>query len=313
MIIEKPDKVLITGATSMLGTALIHRLLQENIHVYAVGRASSRRWDSIEKHPLVHMVECDLKDMESLPQKVGTRCDAFFHFAWLGTEDPKNRLNVRLQEENIRYSVTTADAAHALGCKVFIGAGSQAEYGSVDGVIRPDSKERPVSAYGMAKLCTGQMTRLLCSQYGMRHIWPRILSTYGPNSQSVTLIDVIIQKLLAGERPALTAGEQIWDYLYVSDAAEAFYRMACSGRDGAVYVLGSGKTKKLKEFMEILRDSINPALPLGIGEIPYYADQAMHLEADITTLTQDTGWRPQVEFRDGIAEILKKYKMVGIR
>ena len=309
MIMEKISSAIVTGATSMLGAALIKRLVQENIHVYAVCRASSARWGSIGKHPLVHIVKCDLQNMEALPEKIGASCDAFFHFAWLGTEEPKNRLNVHLQADNIRFSATAVDAAHALGCKVFVGAGSQAEYGHVEGVIRPDSPVNPVSAYGMAKLCTGQMTRLQCSQYGIRHIWPRIISTYGPNSRVVTLLDVVVQKLLAGERPALTAGEQIWDYLYVSDAVDAFYRMACAGRDGAVYVLGSGKTKRLREFMEIIRDAIDPELPLGIGEIPYYPDQAMHLEADITTLTQDTGWQPQVEFRDGIAEILKNYRM----
>ena len=80
------------------------------------------------------------------------------------------------------------------------------------------------------------------------------------NDAPKTLISVVIDKLLAGEKPSLTAGEQIWDYLYSDDAADAFYRMALKGKDGAVYVLGSGQTKPLKEFMKIIRASINPTL-----------------------------------------------------
>ena len=49
-------------------------------------------------------------------------------------------------------------------------------------------------------------------------------------------------------------------------------------------------------------------MPLGIGKIPYYKDQAMHLEADISALTRDTGWRPAVDFKEGIQAILAEYK-----
>jgi nucleoside-diphosphate-sugar epimerase len=160
----------------------------------------------------------------------------------------------------------------------------------------------------MAKLCAGQMTRNMCQDFGLEHIWVRVLSTYGSGDNRNTLVSVVIQKLMNKECPALTAGEQVWDYLYAGDAAEAFYRIAISGHNGAVYVLGSGKTKFLREFMEIIRDEIDPDLPLGIGKIPYYKDQAMHLEADISALTRDTGWRPAVDFKEGIQAILAEYK-----
>lgn len=296
--------VVITGPTGVLGTALIKKMAEKHINSYVVCHPGSKRTKNILQNEYIHKVECDMSDIKDLPKLIGKSCDAFFHLAWLGTVDPKNRLNMHLQNTNVAYTLDAVDAARELGCNVFIGAGSQAEYGRIEGVIHPYSPTNPISGYGMAKLCAGQMTRFMCKTYGIRHIWARILSVYGCNESDVTLVSVVINALLDVKKPALTSGKQIWDYLHSDDAAEAFYRMAVDGQDGAVYVLGSGKTKRLCEFIKIIRDSIDPKLPLGLGELPYYKDQAMHLEADISTLTRDTGWLPQVDFEDGIKEII---------
>lgn len=296
----------ITGPTGVLGTALVRKLIEVGVETYVVCHPGSNRAEKIKLHPLLHKVDCDMSEYEALPSKIGRHCDAFFHFAWLGTSNPLNRMNMHLQTDNIKYTLDAVDAAHALSCNVFIGAGSQAEYGRVEeGVLRPDTQTNPFGGYGMAKLCAGQMTRVMCREYGIRHIWPRVVSVYGPGDGKGTLISCVISELKAGRKPILTAGEQIWDYLYSADAADAFYQMAERGKDGAVYVLGSGRTKQLKEYIEIIRDAIDPALPLGLGEKSYYPDQAMHLEADVSSLERDTGWKPRTSFQDGIRELLQ--------
>lgn len=302
---EKIRSAILTGATGVLGMALLKKLVQEQVDIYVMCNPESKRNERIIKSPYIHLIPCDIREVEKLPGLIGKECAAFFHFAWLGTADPNNRMNMHLQAKNIQYTLNTVEVAHKLGCMVYIGAGSQAEYGRIDGVIHLNSHEKPISGYGMAKLCAGQMTRAMCREYGIRHIWPRVLSVYGPYDGENTLISTVVRSLLRGEKPSLTAGEQIWDYLYSGDAAEAFYRMALCGRDGAAYVLGSGKTKPLREFMELARDAIDPVLPLGIGERQYYKDQAMHLEADIADLVEDTGWRPEVSFEEGIQSVIE--------
>lgn len=297
--------VIVSGGTGVIGIALIKYLLHQGINVYAVCRPDSSRISSLPQHDNFHIVECDLKYITGVPSLINVKCDAFFHLAWLGTEDPNNRFNMYIQSDNIRYSLDAVNVAFELGCKVFIGAGSQAEYGHVDGIIHPYMSTNPVSGYGMAKLCAGQMTRVMCKSLGIRHIWPRIVSVYGKGDGKNTFVRFIIDTLQAGNKPSLTKCEQIWDYLYSMDAAEALFKMAEKGKDGAIYVLGSGKTKTLREYAEIIRDEIDPSLPLGFGEKDYYKDQAMHLEADILNLTEDTGWVPKIDFREGIKKILQ--------
>lgn len=295
----------LTGPTGVLGTALVKKLAEVGVDTYVVCHRGSQRNATILEHPSIHKVECDMEEIGRLPSLIKKSVDAFFHFAWLGTQVNSNRMDMYLQNTNVRYALDTVYVAKELGCKVYVGAGSQAEYGRIDGVIHPDTPTNPISGYGMAKLCAGQMTRVLCKDFGIRHIWPRIVSVYGKNDGDKTLVNTLIRTLKAGESPKLTAGEQLWDYLYAADAAEALYLMAEKGKDGVVYVLGSGTARKLKDYMMDIRDEVNKDIPLGLGEIPYLPDQAMHLEADISNLTQDTGWRPKTNFINGIRNLLK--------
>jgi nucleoside-diphosphate-sugar epimerase len=181
-----------------------------------------------------------------------------------------------------------------------VGAGSQAEYGRTDDILTEETAVHPENAYGMAKLCAGQMTRLECSNLGIKHIWPRIVSTYGPYTQDTTIINYTICSMLRGEKPSLTGCEQIWDFLYVDDAAVALLLLASKGRDGEIYCVASGKSKKLREYISIVRDEMGGRVPVGFGEKEYGLNTVMHLEADISKLKSETGFEPQISFEEGI-------------
>ena len=302
-------KALVTGATGVIGAALVRRLLIAGVEVFAVSRPKSKHLKNLPQNELLHVVECDLRELSSLSKLINQKCEMFFHLGWLGTDNRTNRFDMYLQNENVRCALDAVEVAKALGAEVFVGAGSQAEYGRVaDGILRPDTESNPVSGYGMAKLCAGQMTRSLCQQAGIRHVWPRILSIYGLNENRDSLIVAAIQTLLAGKEFSMTAGDQDWDYLYADDAADAFYQMALRGKDGAIYPLGSGRTHKLREYVECIRDAVNPRLKLGFGDIPYLPDQVMHMKADISMLTADTGWQPQTKFAEGVVAMLAVMK-----
>jgi nucleoside-diphosphate-sugar epimerase len=159
--------------------------------------------------------------------------------------------------------------------------------------------------YGYAKLCAGQMTRDYAHQLGMRHIWMRILSVYGPNDGEKTLIMSVLNQWKKNEIPEMTKGEQMWDYLYSGDAARAFRMVGESGVDGKVYVLGSGQARALVDYIREMRALVNLQCDVALGVIPYAPKQVMYLCADITELTEDTGWHPLTEFSDGITHILQ--------
>ena len=112
-----------------------------------------------------------------------------------------------------------------------------------------------------------------------------------------------IDELKNDRSPELTRCEQDWDYLNCKDAARAFLAVAENGIDGKFYPLGSGKGRKLSEYLEDIRRVVNPSVSLGFGKKEYYPHQPMHLVADIAELTKDTGWKPEIGFTEGISGI----------
>lgn len=291
-------RAVITGPTGAIGTALIAELISHGIEVEAVVRPDSRRTDNIPKSPLVHIVPCDLKELKTLHEKI-EHADVFYHFGWDGTFG-NSRNNAYGQLENVRYALDAVEAAAALGCTTFVGAGSQAEYGRVEGSLNASTPAFPENGYGIAKLCTGQMTKILCEQKGIRHIWTRILSIYGPFDGAKTMVMSTIVSLLKGGRPQCTAGEQMWDYLYSADAGYAMYLLGEKGVSGKTYCIGGGTARPLREYIEAIRDAAARGAEIGFGEIPYQEKQVMYLCADISDLEKDTGFAPRVTFAEGI-------------
>ena len=299
------NNAIISGATGVTGVALVRYLLNEGIHVTALVRPGSYRIKYLPEHKYLRVVECDMEEYKIIaPILSSASYDVFFHLAWEGSTGEQkldNRNDMYLQNRNVMFSLDAVELCKKLNCQVFVATGSQAEYGRCNDIITEETRERPENGYGCAKLCAGQMTRILCNSYGIKHIWARLFSIYGPyDGGTVNLIQSSITKLQQGERPRYTWGEQEWDYLFSLDAAKALYLLSEKGQDGQVYCVAQGNSMKLAEYIKILHEETNPFITPIFGEVPYSQGQVMNLQADITKLKLDTGFIPDFDFRRGI-------------
>lgn len=301
-------RAIVTGGTGAVGTALIKELINNNIEVLVFCREGSTRNTNIPVNPLVQTMYCDLTELSQIENLIGKTYDTFYHFAWMGTTGAA-RNDMYLQNQNVRYALDAVGAAKRFGCTTFIGAGSQSEYGRVEGMLKPDTPAFPEMGYGIAKLCAGQMTREYAHQLGMQHIWVRILSVYGPNDGGQSMVMSTINKLQKGEVPQFTKGEQLWDYLYSGDAGRAFRLIGEKGVDGKTYVLGSGQAQPLAEYIKVIRDIVSPNGQIELGAVPYAPKQVMCLQADVAELSKDTGFIPETEFATGIKGIIGEIKI----
>ncbi len=292
-------RAVITGPTGAIGIALIRKLIEENTEILVITRKESLRNNNIPVHPLITRIYCPLDGFGKLENTTGKKYDVFYHLAWMGAVG-QGRHDMYMQNENVKYALDAVGAAKRFGCRLFIGAGSQAEYGKYEGTLKPDTPVFPTMGYGFAKLCAGQMTREYAHQLGLKHIWVRILSVYGPNDGLQSMVMSTICKLKAGETPQYTRAEQQWDYLYNGDAALALYLLGKNGQDGKVYVLGSGCVRQLSDYIMQIRDIVAPGTQIRLGDLPYNKDQTMYLCADLTEITNDVGFVPQISFEEGI-------------
>ena len=144
-------KYVVTGATSFLGRELVSRLLQDGHEVVAVCRPQSSALADI---PLgVEVVLADMSDYGGLYRDV-PEADVWVNLAWEGTgHDGRNQEEV--QQANVIHTIAAMFGADKMGCRLFVEAGSQAEYGTVLTPISEQTPCNPFSAYGKAKFRLG--------------------------------------------------------------------------------------------------------------------------------------------------------------
>jgi nucleoside-diphosphate-sugar epimerase len=292
---------MITGATGPLGIALIKILLERRIAVTAIVRKGSARLSRLPKDPLLKLVYSDISSLSEVDIK--EKIDAFFHFAWTNTANRTERGDNAAQSANVSYSVDAVDLARRTGCRVFIGAGSQSEYGEFEGIIDLHTPTNPTEAYGVAKLAAMRQCQQKCNEHGIRFGWLRILSLYGPHDRESTFISYCIKELQNGRSPKLTKCEQIWDYTYSKDAARAFWLLAEKGKEDAVCPLASGEARPLRERAETIRNIVAPQVDIEFGALAYPPGQRFFLAANTGPLREATGFSPEYSFEKGIEEM----------
>ncbi|GHU19601.1 CDP-abequose synthase [Spirochaetia bacterium] len=304
------NAIALSGATSMIGVALVKQCILNSVKVYALVRPGSPWINRLPASDLITVLERDLDSLadSELPDAVTSKVDVFYHVGWRDT-DKIGRNSCDKQLLNIQYTLDAVRLAKKLGCKKFIGTGSQAEYGHASIPLNGTVPTNPEIAYGIAKYAAGKLAQIECEKLGLEYNWVRILSVYGINDSSDTLIKKFITNCKNDQPMGLSPCTHIWDYLFEDDAGRALFAIGKKGIDGKVYCLGSGTGKPLMEYLETVKKMINPDYVPRYGDVPYSEKSVRYLCADITELTNDTGWMPAVWFEEGIKKILDdKYK-----
>ena len=296
------NRILLTGASGFVGARVARLLVAQGRDVALLLRTSSdtRRIDDFLGRCTV--IRGDMDELEAVRAPIEAfRPAATVHIAWEGVKGADRDSQVHLR--NVSSSIALYQMTQALGAGRFVGLGSQAEYGPMPGRISESAIARPTHCYGAAKLATALVLERSAAASGRGFAWLRLFSSYGPGDDPTWLLPYLARTLLAGEKPNVTRAEQVWDYIHVDDVARGIVA-AVDARPSGVFNLGSGRALPLRQIIETLRDLIDPALPIGFGEIDYRADQVMHLEADTTALQAATGWVPKVSIEHGLAELV---------
>lgn len=301
-------RCLVTGATGFIGSHLSRFLLQDGHTVCILIRPQSNTWRINDILPSVNVIYTDLANIKLVSTEiVDFKPDAVFHLAWWGGNSSKYNNDPRQAFDNIQPSLQLVQLAKDAGAHQWIGFGSCMEYGRYGMPLNEEVIPQPTTLYGISKYCVYLLSKKLCQLNGTRFVWIRPFWLYGPYDDPWRMIPYVVIRLLHQEKPRLTPGNQLWDYLYIEDAIKCIVQLATSESEG-VFNLGSGQVHTIKSIVEQIRNLIDPYLPLGLGEVNYPPDQIMLLQADISRLRQTIGWSPHTSLTDGLTQTVQWYR-----
>ena len=262
------DKVIVTGGTGFVGKWLTAELTKQGIEVIVLARKHSVKEESVNGSR-VRYILYDSEEYERLKVEEQGEIDVFYHLAWGGVSaEEKNDCEIQLN--NIGFSVKML--------------------------------------YGAAKTATHYMLETRARMLNIPFIWAVLPSTFGEGRRDSNIITYTIVSLLRAEKPRYGDLMQMWGFLYVAEVARALRYIGEKGITEKNYAIGSGMFKPLKNYIEAVRDIIDPTLPLGIGEVPSFSKKAFSSCVSIYDLTKDTGYIPEIGFEEGIRRTIPYYR-----
>ena len=294
--------VIVTGANGFVGTHLCAELASKGIRVIAVIKEGTYE-DAVRRIDGVEVVYCDLCEISSLRDRIRVTepIDAFYHLAWQGTAGDM-RGDYKAQLNNAEWACDAMCVAHDMQIPRFVFASSIMEY-EVGKLMESDICPPVSTIYSSAKVVANYMLKALAGKLGITYLRALISNIYGVGEVSPRLVNTSIRKMLRGEHCAFSAGEQLYDFIYVTDAARALRMIAERGINGRTYYIGS-EPKPLKEYLLELRDRVVPSIEIGLGELPFQGVTLQYTEFDVGALKRDTGFCPELSFAEGIDQTI---------
>lgn len=307
------ENIVITGATGFLGGHLAQWFLEQGDRVYALVRPGSAKLQYLPEHRNLLPVYGTMEEAADCVEEIG-HADAWFHFAWGGV----NREEIdspEVQAGNIRGSLACVEAAHRLGCRVFMDAGSRVEYGVIEdgrGVMTEEMECSPVNEYGKAKLDFFRQAVPVCERYGMNFCHLRFFSVYGYGDHPWSIISTLVRELPRGGRVSLSACRHEWNFMYIDDAVEAVGRLyeQVKGKPckkGAAVNIASRDTRVLKSFVEEVFELAGKRGTLEFGTFVQAKEGALSIRPDVSRMEAMTGgFKERYTFGRGITEMIKR-------
>lgn len=300
--------VIISGANGFVGSYTVKKFLEEGCRVLAldVGAEPCR----LEENSALTYMQCDISDVDAMKSNIPSGIyDTFIHFAWAGSAGPA-RVDYNLQMQNALNTVECMKAAKELGCGRFVCAGSIMEYEVEAAIHAQGSRPGMGYIYGMGKHIAHCMCKSVAVDIGIELVWPMITNAYGVGELSPRFVNTTLRKIINHEPLQFTAATQNYDFVYVTDVANAFYLIAKNGKPFCEYMIGSSNARPLKEFILEMQQALAPeSVPL-FGDVPFTGTNMPLGTFDCSATEKDCSFKAEVSFVQGTRMTMEWLKSI---
>lgn len=304
--ISKMKSSVVTGANGFVGYWLIRELSKHGVKVTAVIKDENENISMLSEFDNVDIVYCDLSQLKSLPNKIGNKeYDTFYHLAWIAAGGA-GRADYALQLKNVQYACDAVGVAKQLGCRKILFAGTVTE--KIAENILNLSGKAVNNIYGICKHTTHCLVDVESKKQDIDYVWMQFSNLYGPYSINGNIVGYTIKELLQGHEATFGPANQIYDLLYIEDLVYAAYLLGESETKHHSYYIGSGQLRILSDYLNEIGAICGKKELVKIGARPDDGTRYEESWFDITPLTEDTGYVPQVTFEKGVRETIEWMK-----
>lgn len=309
-------KLLVTGGAGFIGSAFVRQMIGSGAAAvvvldkltYAGNLENLASVAGCQGYRFVRGDICDTALLDSLMAELAP--DAIVHFAAESHVDRSIFAPQPVFETNLRGTFTLLEAARAHRVPRFLHISTDEVYGSLPEPLEADENFplRPSSPYSAAKAGSDLLALSYFTTYRVPVIVTRASNNYGPYQFPEKLIPLMISNALEGRPlPVYGDGLQVRDWLYVEDHCRALAAVLEKGREGEIYNIGGNCSLP---NLEVVRRILNAA---GRPEelIQHVVDRPGHdrrYALSSEKIMRETGWRPRVEFEDGLARTVAWYR-----
>ena len=312
-------KYLVTGAAGFIGRSIAAALLERGDSVRGVDNFATGKRENLVGLEGMEFVEGDLADF-SVAEQACAGAEIIFHEAALPSVPRSVTDPIASNVACVNATVNLLWAAKEAGVRRVVYAASSSAYGDTPTLPKHEGMlPNPISPYAVAKLTGEYYMRSFARVYGLETVSLRYFNVFGPYqdpaSQYSGVLAVFCRKMLAGDEPTIYGdGETSRDFTYIQNTVEANLLAASAPADkvsGRVMNVATGVRITLNGVVEVLREITGYE-----GPVAYAAERAgdiKHSLADISLASELLGYRPRVDFREGLVRTVEWYRSAGNR
>ncbi|TRZ96154.1 SDR family oxidoreductase [bacterium] len=307
------SKFLVTGGAGFIGSHIVDRLVQLKYRVKVLDNFSSGRKENLCKSlSKIDLVRGDIRSKEAC-RKATKGMEVVLHQAALRSV-PKSLVNPAIYNEvNIQGTLNLLQAAVENKVSCFVFASSSSVYGDLkDFPEKTDFLPQPISPYALTKLAGEHYCRMFSCHYNLPTVSLRYFNVFGPrqslDDEYAVVVPKFIDCMLHDEQPPIYGtGKQSRDFTFVSNVVDANL-LACPKRNlkGDVFNIAAGRDYSVLDLVRLLNKIIGKNIrPVFLKLRPGDVFRTM---ADISLSRKILGFRPKINFEEGLNIALKYYK-----
>lgn len=290
--------ILVTGASGFIGNRLCNRLKELGARIYGISTRKQKKSDIIDKWLVGDLA--DFNFTKSVYEQ--SRPDIVFHLAAFASGQ-RDLEAVRLTyDNNLTSTVNVLTASTEIGNKRLILAGSMEE------PEISDDEMIPASPYAASKWASTIYSQMFHRLYEIPVAIARIFKVYGPGDKNFNrIVPYVIRSLINQEKPSLSKGTRMIDWICVDDVVEGLIRMAYAKNiEGLSIDLGTGILNSVQDVCKKIESIIGGDIHLEFGELTDRPFEKTRV-ADVATAREYLDWGPSLSMDQGLERTVEWY------